>query len=253
MKLISFNVNGLRAASAKPGFFDWFFSSGADVIAIQETKAKPDQLTPEILNPRSYQAYFSWPTVKKGYSGVAVYTKEKPIKVTSELPCPEWAQEGRLLHLELKAFHLLNIYFPNGQRDDERLDFKMGYYEAFLEFADKLRTTKPVIVCGDFNTAHREIDLTQPELFGETSGFLPHERAFLSKMIKKGYLDTFRTLNGDKEGQYTWWSYRSGDKRHNNGWRIDYFFATSELASKLSKAWIEPISAFPTTAPSAWS
>ncbi|MDR0622602.1 MAG: exodeoxyribonuclease III [Deltaproteobacteria bacterium] len=240
MKLISFNVNGLRAASGKPGFFEWFLASGADLVALQETKARPEQLGEEILSPGPYRSYFSSPTVKKGYSGVAIFAKEKPLGVTAELPGDKWAQEGRLLHAELKDFHFLNVYFPNGQKDDERLDFKMGYYEAFFEFAQKLRASKPVVVCGDFNVAHREIDLAQPEYYSETSGFLPQEREFVTKLIANGYVDTFRHLNGDLTEQYTWWSYRGGDKRKNNGWRIDYFFATSELAPKLAKAWIEP-------------
>jgi exodeoxyribonuclease-3 len=240
MKLISYNVNGLRAASKKAGFFDWFRSSEAEVVAFQETKARPEQLEDKVRSPEGYVSYHSSPTIKKGYSGVAVHTKESPLNVSLELPWPEWAQEGRLIHLELRAFHFLNIYFPNGQMTDERLDFKLRYYEAFLEFALKLRATKPVVVCGDFNTAHREIDLARPDLYGETSGFLPQERAFLSKMIGLGFLDTFRTLNGDLEGQYSWWSYRTGAKRKNDGWRIDYFFASSELAPKLVRAWIEP-------------
>jgi exodeoxyribonuclease-3 len=240
MKLISFNVNGLRAASGKPGFFEWLLSSRADVVALQETKARVEQLSPGLLNLGNYHASFSSAMAKKGYSGVAVYSKEKPLKVNQELPWPEWSQEGRLLHLELERFHFLNVYFPNGQRDSERLDFKLGYYEAFLEHAEKLRATKPIVACGDFNTAHREIDLAQPELYGETSGFLPQERAFITKMIKNGYLDTFRALNGDIKDQYSWWSYRMGAKRQNLGWRIDYFFATSELAPNLAKAWIEP-------------
>ncbi|MDR2301672.1 MAG: exodeoxyribonuclease III [Deltaproteobacteria bacterium] len=240
MKLISFNVNGLRAASAKPGFFEWFWDSQADVIALQETKARVEQLNDNLINPGSYRSYFSSAKTRKGYSGVAVYLKTEPIKVTTELPHEQWAQEGRLLHVELTDFHFLNIYFPNGQKDDERLNFKMGYYEAFFEYAQSLRKTKPVVVCGDFNTAHREIDLAQPELYRDTSGFLPQERAFLTKMIKHGYLDTFRTLNGDVKDQYSWWSYRTAAKRGNLGWRIDYFFASDELKPKLSEAWIEP-------------
>lgn len=240
MRLISYNVNGLRAAFSKPGFADWLASSRADVLALQETKARPEQLPGALASPDGYGAFFSCPTAKKGYSGVAVYARERPLATTFELPWPEWAQEGRLIHLELKDFHFLNVYFPNGQRDSGRLDFKLGYYEAFLEFAQGLRASKPVVVCGDFNTAHREIDLARPDLYGDTSGFLPQERGFLSGLIGKGYLDTYRTLNGDLEGQYTWWSYRAGDRRRNNGWRIDYFFVSSELAGALSKAWIEP-------------
>lgn len=240
MRLHSWNVNGLRAASSKPSFWPWFNNSQADVICLQETKARPEQLAEELLRPSGYEGWFSSPLIKKGYSGVAVYSRVKPLAVSRELPDERYALEGRLLHLEFPCFHLLNIYFPNGQKDYDRLDFKMGYYDSFLEHALKLRETKPVVVCGDFNIAHREIDLAKPEMFENTSGFLKSERDILSLMIKKGFIDTFRHVNGDLAEQYTWWSYRAGDRRRNEGWRIDYFFITDELEKNLSNAWIEP-------------
>ncbi|MDR1657455.1 MAG: exodeoxyribonuclease III [Deltaproteobacteria bacterium] len=240
MKLYSWNVNGLRAVAAKPTFWPWFKTAQADLFAFQETKARPEQLDPSLSAPAGYCPYFSWPTEKKGYSGVAVYSLTEPIQVTKELPEERFAREGRLLHLEMEKFHFLNIYFPNGQKDEDRLDFKMGFYESFLSYSQFLRKSKPVVICGDFNTAHREIDLAHPDLCREISGFLDHERAFLSLMIRKGYIDTFRHINGDLEGQYSWWSYRAGDRIRNDGWRIDYFFVSQELEKNLTRAWLEP-------------
>jgi exodeoxyribonuclease-3 len=240
MKLYSWNVNGLRAASSKPAFWPWLKTSRADLICLQETKARPEQLPEDLLNPPGYRGWFSCPLLKKGYSGVAVYSQGAPLAVSAELPEERFAQEGRLLHLELERFHLLNVYFPNGQRDEDRLGYKMGYFDSFLSHAKELRKSKPVVVCGDFNIAHREIDLASPHLYEQVSGFLESERAILSLMLKKGYLDTFRLVNGDKEGQYTWWSYRSGDRARNEGWRIDYFWASQELEGNIKNAWIEP-------------
>jgi exodeoxyribonuclease-3 len=241
MKLFSWNVNGLRAISSKAGFMPWFSSSDADLIAFQEVKARPDQLSDELLSPAGFSCtYITYPALKKGYSGVCTYSRRKPISVNYELSSTKWAQEGRLIHLEFNEFHFLNIYFPNGQRDDDRLEFKLGYYEEFLNYAQSLRKTRPIVVCGDFNTAHREIDLAFPEAFENTSGFLPVERAFLTKMIGLGYIDTFRAINGDAPGNYTWWSYRAGERARNEGWRIDYFFISNELEKNLVNAWIEP-------------
>jgi exodeoxyribonuclease-3 len=239
MRLYSWNVNGLRAAYSKPVFKPWLADGQADVVCLQETKARPEQLSEEMLNPPGYHGFFSSPTLRKGYSGVAVYSRARPLAVSMELPEERFASEGRLLSLEYERFHLLNVYFPNGQRDDERLDFKMGYYDAFLAHAQSLRRKKPVVVCGDFNTAHREIDLARPDLFEDVSGFLKMERDFLTLMIREGYIDTFRRLNGEEAGRYTWWSYRTGDRVRNEGWRIDYFFVSAELERNLARAWIE--------------
>ena len=240
MKLYSWNVNGLRAASQKPTFWPWLKTCRADLICLQETKARPEQLSGDLLNPPGYQGWFSSPVAKKGYSGVAVYSLADPMMVIAELPEERFNTEGRLLHLELERFHLLNVYFPNGQRDEDRLDFKMAYYESFLDHAQLLRKDKPVVACGDFNTAHKRIDLAKPHLYENTSGFLEQERAFLSLMIKKGYIDAFRHVNGDIPEQYTWWSYRLGERERNEGWRIDYFFVSNELERNIAKAWIEP-------------
>jgi exodeoxyribonuclease-3 len=238
--LISLNVNGLRAASAKPGFLSWLKAARADLLGFQEIKARPEQLTPELQAPFGYRSTFTWPTLKKGYSGTAVFSRAEPLSVSVELPEARWAQEGRLVHAETPAFHFVSVYVPNGQKDEDRLAYKMGWLEAFFERIENLRRSKPVIMCGDFNIAHKAIDLAQPELYKDVSGFLPQEREFITRLIKKGYLDVFRVLNGDLEGQYTWWSYRSGDRSRNLGWRIDYFFVSEELRGQLKRAWIEP-------------
>ena len=240
MRLCSWNVNGLRALSAKPTFWPWFHSCRADVICFQETKARPEQLSEELLSPSGFEGFFSSPIVKKGYSGVAVYTSAPPLAVKSELPNELYAAEGRTLHLEFPDFHLLNIYFPNGQSGNERLSYKMRFLKVFLEHAEWLRKTKPVVVCGDFNIAHKTIDLAFPAMYQYISGFLQIERDFISRMVELGYIDTFRHVNGDVKDNYTWWSYRYGERERNEGWRIDYFFVTKELEKSIARAWIEP-------------
>ncbi|MDR2612409.1 MAG: exodeoxyribonuclease III [Deltaproteobacteria bacterium] len=240
MRLYSWNVNGIRAASSKEDFYPFLEGSRADLVALQETKAEPGQLTPELLNPAGYLSYWSSAKSRRGYSGVAVYARDEPLSVATELPDERWAQEGRLLQLECPAFYFLNVYFPNGQKDEERLAYKMGYYDAFLSHAEELRKRKPIIVCGDFNTAHREIDLARPRENAGTSGFLPEERAWIDRFVSRGYVDTFRRVRGDTKGDYSWWSFRGGARRNNVGWRIDYFFVSDELAPKIRDAWIEP-------------
>ncbi|MDR1313307.1 MAG: exodeoxyribonuclease III [Deltaproteobacteria bacterium] len=240
MRLYSWNVNGIRAAAKKEHFFPFLENSRADVVCLQETKAEPGQLPPEILNPAGYLSYWSSSRARRGYSGVAIYSKNDPASVATELPDAKYAQEGRMLVAEYPSFFLVNAYFPNGQKDEDRLGFKMGYYAAFLAHAQKLRKTKPVVVCGDFNTSHREIDLARPKENENVSGFLPEEREWMTKFISEGYVDTFRRAKGDTVGDYTWWSYRAGARANNVGWRLDYFFVSEELAPKIKDAWIEP-------------
>ena len=181
IRLVSWNVNGFRALSGKPDW-DWFASTDADVVALQETKAEPAQIAEEHRSPEGWNAEWLAAQVKKGYSGVAVFSRQKaalePLAVHRELPDPRYQGEGRLLHIEYPAFHFFNVYFPNGTKDDGRLAYKMGYYDAFLAHAEELRRTKPIVVCGDFNTAHRPIDLARPKANEENSGFLPIERAW---------------------------------------------------------------------------
>ncbi|MCR5815124.1 MAG: exodeoxyribonuclease III [Desulfovibrio sp.] len=249
LKLLSWNVNGLRAVSAKPDW-RWFTESDADCIALQETKALPSQLADSLTKPAGWHAYFCSSTVKKGYSGVAVFSRQEPIKVTQELPWPEQQGEGRLLHLEFAHWHLMNGYFPNGGAaivDEKghptgqfnRLPYKMAFFEAFLRYAEEARKSKPVVVCGDFNIAHKPCDLARPKENEKNTGFLPEERAFLDRMLAQGYLDTFRLRHPEAKDAYSWWSYKTRARAKNIGWRIDYFFVSSELADAVEDAWIE--------------
>jgi len=237
MKLYSWNVNGLRAAANK-GFHDWLAGCSADVVALQETKLQ-NHHEADFAGIPDYSSVWSSATVKKGYSGVACLYKTPPQSVSFELPDELFQGEGRLIHLEYPDFHFFNVYFPNGQMSQDRLDYKMGYYQAFLEYAQKLRQAKPIVVCGDFNTAHKEIDLKNPKENEKTSGFLPSERAWLDSFVAAGYLDTFRIFTPEG-GHYSWWTYRFDARARNVGWRIDYFFVSEELKDKVERAWIEP-------------
>ncbi|MDR0467110.1 MAG: exodeoxyribonuclease III [Deltaproteobacteria bacterium] len=238
IRMLSWNVNGLRAVSAKPEW-TWFTNSEADIVALQETKAAPEQLSPDLRAPFGLHAAWTASTVKKGYSGVAVFSRREPLSIRAELPDPAFQGEGRLLHLEYPEFHFFAVYFPNGGEENKRVPYKMGFYDAFLRHAQDLRRTKPLVVCGDFNTAHREIDLAHPRQNETKTGFLPEERAWMDAFVAAGYVDTFRHVHGDVTGAYTWWSYRMGARRKNVGWRIDYFFVSRELLPAVRNAWIE--------------
>ncbi len=238
MKLQSWNVNGFRAVSAKPEW-NWFAERGGDIVGLQETKAEEGQVAEAHRCPPGRSSQWLSASRKKGYSGVAVFSRIKPLAVNLELPDPAWQGEGRLIHMEFSAFHYFNVYFPNGQSGDERLAYKLGYYDAFLRHAEELRKTKPIVVCGDFNTAHRPIDLARPKENEETSGFLPIERAWMDRLVEAGYVDTFRHVHGDEPRQYSWWSFRAGARGKNVGWRIDYFFVSEELKGAIKDAWIE--------------
>lgn len=238
LTLLSWNVNGFRAISGKPDWA-WFQQSEADIIGLQETKAEPGQLTEAQRSPEGWNAYWQAAQTKKGYSGVAVFARQKPLRVETELPDPAFAGEGRFLHLEFPQFHYMNIYFPNGGMSDERLRYKMGFYDAFLQHAQDLRAQKPIVFCGDVNTAHRPIDLARPKDNATVTGFLPEERAWMDKLIAAGYIDTFREIHGDEPFQYTWWSYKTRARERNVGWRIDYFFISEELRPALRDAFIQ--------------
>lgn len=240
MKLLSWNVNGLRAISQKEGFWQWLEESRADLLACQETKASPDQLADDLLNPGSYLSYWASSVDKKGYSGVVTYTREAPLSISEELPDPDWQGEGRLVTLEMEAFYLLNVYFPNGQKNEERLRYKLGYYQACLEYAQSLRRLKPVVIAGDFNTAHRPIDIARPKENEVVSGFLPEERAWLDRYHQAGFIDSFRHIHGPEAVAYSWWSLRSHARSQNIGWRVDYFLVSEELRGAIKDAWIEP-------------
>lgn len=237
MRIASWNVNGYRAV-LKKGFLDWLSSCGADAVLLQETKVEPDQLSPEEREPAGWTALWNWSKKKRGYSGTACFLRQKPVGHGFGLPGEAFRGEGRTILLEYPGFWLFNIYFPNGQMGEERLDFKLGFYEHFLEHAQELRKTKPVVVGGDFNTAHTEIDLKNPKANEKTSGFLPIERAWLDRFTAHGYVDTFRLFEPGP-GHYSWWSYRFNARKNNAGWRIDYFFVSEELREKVKAAWIE--------------
>ena len=230
VKLLSWNVNGIRAAS-RSGFLDWFSQQQADIVCVQETKAHPDQLSPEILHPLNYHSY--WHSAQKaGYSGVATFSKVEPLRVQMGLGISEIDAEGRVLLTEFPHFVLLNTYFPNSQRDHARLGFKLSFCAAILQFCEKWRSQgKNVVICGDFNIAHQEIDLRNPKSNRDNAGFLPEERAWLDQFIQTGYVDSFREFVKDP-GHYTWWSYRPGVRAKNIGWRIDYFMANQEFKDR---------------------
>ncbi len=237
MHIVSWNVNGYRAITGKPAWA-WVSDTQPDLLGIQETKAELSQIAESEQNMAGYQSHWLSSQKKRGYSGVAAFSKHMPLTVNYELPQANFQGEGRCIHLEMPKFHFLNIYFPNGQMSEERLQYKMGYYAAFLEHAENLRKTKPLVVCGDFNTAHRPIDLARPKQNEETSGFLPQERAFLDLFVQTGYVDTFRHVHGDVTDRYSWWSYRFKARERNVGWRIDYVFVSDELKGCIKDAMI---------------
>lgn len=237
MRIISWNVNGIRAA-IKKDFFEWFKEEDADIVCLQEVKARREQVEDQLTEAGGYHIYWN-AAEKAGYSGVAVFTKKEPLSVQKGLGIEEFDREGRVLLLEFDDFFLFNIYYPNGQRDQERLDYKMRFYDAFLEKSNALKETgKAIISCGDYNTAHKEIDLKNPKENSKTSGFLPIERAWIDKYIANGYTDTFRMFN-QEPGQYTWWTYRFGARSRNVGWRIDYFFIDTEHKDRIKDAFIQ--------------
>lgn len=237
-KLLSWNVNGVRAV-VKKGFMEWFQKEMPDVLCLQETKAQEEQLGAEIKNVSGYQSHWS-EAVKKGYSGVGVYTRHEPLSVNKGFGEERFDSEGRTLVIEYPEFTLFNVYFPNGKRNKERLRYKMEFYEAILAHWERLRAEgKKVIICGDVNTAHHAIDLARPKENKKISGFLPMERAWLDKITGQGYVDTFREFNTDPDN-YTWWHMMSGARARNVGWRIDYFYVTDDLMTAVSNAWIAP-------------
>ena len=238
MRIFSWNVNGLRAV-VKKGFFDWLESEGPDVVCLQEIKARTEDLDEKILNPKGYHAFWN-PAERKGYSGVAIFTKKKPVAVHLGLGIERFDCEGRILRIEFKDFDLFSVYFPNGTSGEERLQYKMEFYDAFLDHCEDLRGQgRELVITGDVNTAHKPIDLKNPKANQKNSGFLPKERAWVDKFIEHGYVDSFRAFNEDPD-QYTWWSYRFNVRAKNVGWRIDYFFVTEGLMKKVKDSFITP-------------
>ncbi|MBE2200258.1 MAG: exodeoxyribonuclease III [Anaerolinea sp.] len=235
LTLYSWNVNGLRAAAAK-GFMDWLQAAQPDILCLQETKCHPQQLEPSLREPAGYHTYWAF-AEKKGYSGVALYTRQQPKSVQIGLGIPAYDREGRTIVAEYDDFVLIGAYFPNGSRDHSRVPFKMGYKADFLTYCQQLRAQgKSVIFCGDVNTAHQEIDLSRPRQNQQTTGFLPEERAWIDKVVATGYVDTFRHLYPTRVGAYSWWSYIGGARQRNVGWRLDYFFVSPDLQPGIQDA-----------------
>ena len=234
MKLISWNVNGIRAALNK-GFMDFVNKEAPDVLCIQETKAHPDQVQ---LNIPGYAQFWN-AAEKKGYSGTAIFTKVKPESHTKDMGMKEHDNEGRVISLEFPNFFLVNVYTPNSQRGLTRLDYRQKWDNDFRNHILKLERKKPVIFCGDLNVAHKEIDLANPKSNRKNAGFTDEERDGFDKHLGAGYIDTFRQFN-DKPDNYSWWSYMFNARAKNVGWRIDYFCASQELKNKLKDAFIRP-------------
>ena len=240
MRLLSWNVNGLRAVAKKDVWED-FINASADIFCLQETKAHSEQLHENVREIPGYESYFSSSKVKRGYSGVALYTKIKPERVEYGLGIEKFDFEGRIISAFFKDFVILGVYFPNGGMGPDRLAYKLDFYDAFLKHIEKLRSSgTPIIFCGDINTAHEEIDLARPKENEKNTGFLPEERAWLDEVIAHGYLDTFRHINPEKRDAYSYWDMKTRARDRNVGWRIDYFFISSELEGRLKKAFILP-------------
>jgi len=230
--LVSWNVNGIRAC-AKKGFVDWVNEKSPDIICLQEIKAEKNQFPEETLTIDGYDL-FIFSAEKKGYSGVAVYSKEKPVKVHYGLGIEKFDNEGRTIILEYKSFVLFNCYFPNGQRDHGRVPYKLEFYDEILKrYKTYISENKNVIITGDFNTAHHPIDLANPKTNLKTTGFLPHEREWMDHYVNAGMIDTLRYFKPDAEGIYSWWTYRGDCRERNIGWRIDYFMVSKSLEENL--------------------
>lgn len=231
MKLVSWNVNGLRACLNK-GFMDYFKEIDADIFSIQETKLQQGQIDLELPG---YEQYWNY-AKKKGYSGTAVFTKIKPLSVKYGIEIEEHDQEGRVITLEFEEFYLVNAYTPNSQRELVRLDYRMKWEDDFREYLMELDKAKPVILCGDLNVAHKEIDLKNPKANRRNAGFTDEERDKMTKLLDSGFIDSFRYFYPDKEDAYTWWSYMGKAREKNVGWRIDYFIVSGRLKSKMKDA-----------------
>ncbi len=234
IKLVSWNVNGLRAIMKK-GFLETFADLNADILAIQETKLQAHQRTQEMTSIDGYQSYWSDSIVKKGYSGVGIYSRLPPQSVKTGIGLDRYDHEGRILELDIGDFIFFNVYFPNGQMSQERLDYKQDFYADFFAYTDKLKADgRSIIICGDFNIAHHPIDLKNPKANEKRSGFLRIERDWLDRIVDHGYVDTFRHFYPETI-KYSWWTYRFKARERNAGWRIDYFFVSRDI---IDKGWV---------------
>ena len=231
IKLISWNVNGLRACMQK-GFMEFFLKTDADIFCIQETKCQPEQIKLEFEGYTSY-----WNSAeKKGYSGTAIFTKTKPLNVTYGIGIEEHDKEGRVITLEFENFYFVTVYTPNSQTELKRLDYRMKWEDDFRNYLLNLNSKKGVVVCGDLNVAHKEIDLKNPKTNRKNAGFTDEERNKFTELLDSGFIDTYRYFNPDKEGIYSWWSYRFKAREKNAGWRIDYFITSPALKDRLEDA-----------------
>ncbi|MFJ5624113.1 exodeoxyribonuclease III [Peribacillus loiseleuriae] len=235
MKLVSWNVNGIRAC-VKKGFLDYFHEVDADIFCLQETKLQEGQIELEL---DGYHQYWNY-ALKKGYSGTAIFTKQKPLSVSYGVGEHEEEPEGRIITLEFEDFYLVNVYVPNAKRDLTRLDYRLQWENEIRTYLTELDQMKPVLFCGDLNVAHQEIDLRNAKSNFGNSGFTIEERGKMTELLQAGFIDTFRYFHPDTEGAYTWWSYMSKVRERNIGWRIDYFLASKRLGIKLKDAGIHP-------------
>lgn len=235
MKIISYNVNGIRAAQRK-GLLEWLAEASPDLLCLQETKAQPDQLDEALLKPEGYHTYW-FSAEKKGYSGVAIYTKKEPKHVAYGIGMEAYDKEGRALRVDFEELSVLCLYLPSGSSGDHRQEAKDHFLEDFLPYVDKLKTEIPrLVICGDFNICHTVIDIHDPVRNKDSSGFLPHERAWLTDFLDLGFVDSFRMLHPDEPDHYSWWSYRANARARNKGWRIDYHMVTDSLQDRVKAA-----------------
>ena len=231
MKMISWNVNGLRACVTK-GFKEYFENADADIFSVQETKLQEGQID---FAPEGYNCYWNY-AERKGYSGVAVFTKKEPLSVSYGLGIDEHDKEGRVITLEFDNFYHVTVYTPNSQSENARLDYRMQWDDAFRNYINELNKTKPVVVTGDLNVAHNEIDLKNPASNRKNPGFTDEERVKMTELLASGYVDSFRYLYPDKTGAYSWWSYRFNARKNNAGWRIDYYIVSDSIKDKIKAA-----------------
>jgi len=239
IKIISWNVNGIRA-SIKKGLADYVINEQPDIFCVQETKAEREQVPTDVWPPPEYRDYYHSCSVRGGYSGVATFTKIEPIHVNRSIDIERFDQEGRVMQTDFEQFTLLNVYFPNGGARDERLLYKLDFYDAFFEYCEGLRAQgKKLIICGDYNTAHHPIDLARPNENKKTSGFMDVERVKLDHIQELGYVDTFRLFNQEPE-HYTWWDVKTRSRDRNIGWRIDYHWVTKDLVPNVVNAYHQP-------------
>lgn len=227
IRLVSWNVNGIRAAEKK-GFLLWLNETSPDALCLQETKAAPEQLGPALRTPAGYHVYWDY-AERKGYSGVSIFSREQPQEVRRGLGIDRFDVEGRVLAARYPSFRLFNVYFPNGKLSQDRLDYKMDFYNAFLSImVDLQQRGERIVICGDYNTAHEERDLSHPKENAKVSGFLPEEREWMDRLTASGFVDTFRMFNPEG-GNYTWWDMKTRARERNIGWRLDYFFVSENM------------------------